>query len=92
MPQVILPPWYDADYQVRKVRREGTIKWQGQLIFIGEALAREPVGLKEIEDGIHVVRFCGRDLGLIDRAQRFHRYAPPRARLRRAVKPDKVEP
>ena len=92
MPQVIMPPWYDADYQVRKVRREGTIKWQGQLIFIGEALAREPVGLKEIEDGIHVVRFCGRDLGLIDRAQRFHRYAPPRARLRRTVKSDNVEP
>jgi transposase InsO family protein len=92
MPKIILPPWYDADHQVRKVRREGTIKWKGQLIFIGEALAREPVGLKETDDGIHVVVFCGRKLGFIDRAQRFHRFAPPRARLRKAVKPDKMEP
>ena len=91
MPKLILPPWYDAAHQVRKVRREGTIKWQGQLIFIGEALAREPVGLKETDDGIHVVVFCGRKLGFIDRAQRFHRFAPPRARLRKAAKPDKME-
>ena len=62
------------------------------MIFIGEALAREPVGICEIDDGIHIVRYCGRDLGIIDRAQRFHRFAPPRARLRKAVKPDKVEP
>jgi len=91
MPKVIAPPWYDADHQVRMVRRTGEIKWCGQLIFIGEALAREPVGLLEVDDGVHVVRFCGRKLGIIDRAQRFHRLAPPRARLRKAVKPDKVE-
>ena len=92
MPKVIVPPWYDADHEVRIVRRTGEIKWRGQLIFIGEALAREPVGLKEIDDGIYIVRFCGRDLGSIDRAQRFHRFAPPRARLRKAMKPDKAEP
>jgi hypothetical protein len=31
-----------------------------------------------------------RDLGLIDDAGRFHRFAPPRARLRSAMKPDNV--
>ena len=92
MPKVIMPPWYDADHEVRTVRREGTIKWRGQLIFIGEALAREPVGLREVDDGAYAIRFCSVNLGIIDRAQRFHRYAPPRARLRKAVKPDKVEP
>lgn len=91
MPRVITPPWYDADHQVRQVRTDGTIKWRGHFIFIGEALAREPVGLSEIDDDVHVVRFCGRDLGVIDRAHRFHRFAPPRARLRKAVKPDKIE-
>lgn len=91
MPKIIAPPWYDADHHVRIVRPTGEIKWRGRLIFIGEALAREPVGLLEVDDGVHAVRFCGRDLGTIDRAQRFHRLAPPRARLRNTVKPDNVE-
>lgn len=91
IPKLITPPWYDADHHVRKVRTDGTIKWRGNLIFIGEALAREPVGLSEIDNSVHVVRFCGRDLGVIDRTHRFHRFAPPRARLRKAVKPDKMK-
>lgn len=92
MPEIIEPPWYDADHQVRMVRRTGEIKWRGALIFIGEALAREPIGLCEIDDGVQLVRFCGRDLGVIDRDKRFHRFAQPRARLRKTAKPDKPEP
>ena len=87
MPAAIKEPWYDPDHEVRRVRRTGEIKWRGEHIFIGEALARETVGLAEIDLGLHIVRFCGRDLGLIDRAGRFHRFAPPRARLRKAPEP-----
>ncbi len=57
----------------------------------GEALIGEPVGLIEQERGGHLVRFCGRTLGLLDAAGRFHRYAPPRARLRSATEPAKEE-
>jgi hypothetical protein len=91
MPTRIETPWYDADHEVRKVRPTGEIKWRGKLIFIGEALAREPVGMAEIDNDTHVVRFCGRDLGTIDRNVRFHRFAPLRARLRKAVKPKRTE-
>jgi hypothetical protein len=56
-------------------------------VFLGEALAGELVGLAELENGGHIVRFCSRDLGLIDRASRFHSFAPPRSRLRCAVEP-----
>ncbi|MCH9809402.1 MAG: hypothetical protein K0U74_16880 [Alphaproteobacteria bacterium] len=35
-------------------------------------------------------RFCDRDIGLIDCTGRFHRFAPPRWRLRSAAKPAKV--
>lgn len=91
MPERIEAPWYDADHEVRKVRSTGEIKWRGKLVFIGEALAREPVGIAEIDNGIHVVRFCGRDLGTINRDVRFRRFAPPRARLRKAAKPDGTE-
>jgi hypothetical protein len=51
-------------------------------VFIGEALAGELVGLAELESGGHMVRFCGRDLGMIGHDLRFLRFAPPRARLR----------
>ena len=91
MPTRIEEPWYEADHEVRKVRPTGEIKWRGKLVFMGEALAREPVGIAEIEDDTHVVRFCGRDLGTIDRNIRFHRFAPPRVRLRKAVKPKRTE-
>ncbi|MBY0307946.1 MAG: integrase core domain-containing protein [Phycisphaerales bacterium] len=92
MPVKIDEPWYDADHEVRRVRPDGTIKWRGEHVFIGEALAGEPVGIAEHERGGHLVRYCGRDLGLIDHAGRFHRFAPPRARLRSAAKPAKMKP
>jgi len=84
MPERIGDPWYDADHEVRRVRPDGQIKWRAELVFIGEALAGELVGLAEHAAG-HIVRFCGRDLGLLDRAGRFRSFAPPRARLRVAA-------
>ena len=80
-------PWYDADHEVRRVHTAGEIKWRGEHIFIGEALAGELVGVTSHDSGGHLVRFHGRDLGLIDRSRRFLRFAPPRARLRCAQEP-----
>jgi transposase InsO family protein len=82
MPSRIEEPWYDAFHQVRRVRTSGEIQWRGQLVFIGEALRGETVGLAEREDGAHLVRFCDVDLGVLDRAGRFRRFAPLRHRLR----------
>jgi transposase InsO family protein len=81
-PAVIAQPWYDADHAVRQVRQQGTIKWLGDEIFIGEALAGEPVGLQPLDQGCQLVRFMTRDLGMIDRTRRFIRFAPPRVRVR----------
>jgi Integrase core domain len=78
-------PWYDADHEVRRVRRNGGwIKWRGAVIFIGWALGDELIGLSEIDDGRHIVRFCGRDL-------RFHPFAPPHARRRSAVETEQAK-
>jgi transposase InsO family protein len=87
LPERLDDAWYDADHEVRRVRHQGTIKWRNELVFIGEALAGEMVGLAEIDSGGHVVRFAGRDLGVIDPHGRFLRFAPPRARLRVALGP-----
>jgi transposase InsO family protein len=78
-------PHYDADHDVRRVSHKGDIKWRGSTIFIGEALAGELIGITELDRGGHLVRFCTRDLGVIDRTQRFRRFAPPRARLHPAT-------
>lgn len=82
LPETLALPWYDADHEVRRVRPDGAIKWRGGEIFIGEALAGEAVGLRVLETGGHLVRFCGRDLGVLDQAGRFVRFAPRRARVR----------
>jgi transposase InsO family protein len=84
MPQRLEEPWYDADHQVRRVRSSGEIKWNGELVFVGEALCGEIVGLAEREDGVRLVRFCDVDLGVLDRQGRFRRFAPLRHRLREA--------
>ena len=82
LPTRLEDPWYDADHQVRRVHCNGGIKWRGEEVFIGEALAGELIGLAEHESGGHIARFCHRDLGVIDQGRRFLRFAPPRARLR----------
>ena len=78
MPDRLDEPWYDADHQVRRVRSSGEIMWKGERVFVTEALISELVGIAELETGDHVVRFCDRDIGLIDRRGRFRRFAPPR--------------
>lgn len=82
VPAHVDDPWYDADHEVRRVRPSGAIKWHGDEVFIGEALSGELVGLSELDKGGWIARFCGRDLGVIDRNRRFLRFAPPRARRR----------
>ena len=59
-------PDYPADYQPRRVRHTGEIKWQGELVFLSEPLANEVVGVVETDDGDAEVHFGPMLLGLID--------------------------
>jgi transposase InsO family protein len=86
MPKRLEDPWYDADHEVRRARTNGEIKWRGEFVFISEALVDELVGLAKLENGDHVIRFCGRDLGILARGGVFRRFAPPRAGLRETPK------
>jgi transposase InsO family protein len=86
MPERIEDPWYDADHEVRRVRRQGEIMWKGDTVFVSEALVGELVGIAELETGEHVVRFCDHDIGRIDHNRVFVRFAPPRPGLH---EPDK---
>jgi len=42
-------PTYPKDWEQRRVRRHGEIKWQGRLRYIGEALVGHLVGLEPIK-------------------------------------------
>jgi len=74
-------PWYDATYQVRRVKATGQIRWQGELVFVSEAVRGEAVGLAETERGDWTVRFMHVELGRIDRQTRRFTPAWHRRRL-----------
>ena len=50
-------PTYPQDYQVRRVRSNGQIKWGGKKRFISEPLIGRLVGIKTVQDGLHQVYF-----------------------------------
>jgi putative transposase len=44
---VLREPEYGDHHEVRRVRHNGEIKWQGRTIYISEALTGEPIGLRD---------------------------------------------
>jgi len=65
---VLREPDYHADAAVRRVRRNGEIKWQGKMIYINTALIGEPVGLTEDDNGTCTACFGPVVLGVIAHA------------------------
>ncbi len=90
MPQSVPEPWYDADHELRRVRRTGEIKWRGKRVFVSEALAGECVGIRPLEDGNGLVRFAELDIGMLNqRENKFLRFGPgrpPRTKARDRTK------
>ena len=83
-PERLEEPWYDAWHEVRRVRTDGSIKWGGDLVFVSEPLAGEPVGIAETDSGHWIVRFADIDLGIIDRrTKKLHAF--------RAARPGRAE-
>ena len=50
---------------VRRVKSNGLIRWHGVLVYISEALAGEPIGLDEGDDGLWTVCYGPILLGLL---------------------------
>ena len=62
-----LPPIeYDSNSVIRQVRHNGEIKWGGDLIYVSQVLAHEPLGLKQIEEQKWEVRYSFHLLGVLD--------------------------
>jgi putative transposase len=75
---VLREPSYGVDHQVRRVRHNGEIRWQGRTIYISAALIGEPVGLIESGDGTWAASYGPVLLGIIaHRGDRLRKPKPP---------------
>jgi len=70
---------YDRDVTVRHVRHNGEIRWGGELIYIAQVLAQEPIGLRKVADDRWEIRYSFHLLGYLDerthtvlKARRWH--------------------
>jgi transposase InsO family protein len=63
-------PAYAGHFEVRSVRSTGMIKWQGEFLFVSEALIGERVGLEETADGVWTVYFGSVALARFDERER----------------------
>ena len=59
-------PEYESGTTVRRVRTNGEIKWQGQMVYLSEALCGEPVGLTPQDDRFWTIRYGPLQIGLLD--------------------------
>jgi transposase InsO family protein len=57
---------YESGVTIRRVRHNGEIKWRGELLYLSEVLAKEPVGLKPFDDGKWELRYSFQLLGVLD--------------------------
>lgn len=48
---------YDLDMTVRSVKGNGEIKWKGHLVYIGSILAKEKVGLIQVDESLWEVYY-----------------------------------
>lgn len=65
---------YGPGVTVRHVRHNGEIKWRGERIYVSEVLAKEPLGLRRIDEEQWEVHFSFYLLGILD--QRLKRIIP----------------
>jgi putative transposase len=86
-PARLADPVYPDDYESRRVRHNGELRWQGELVFLSEALCGEVVGLIENEDGDQEVYFGPLHLGTIDVVELTLRRSMPTSTVRRGGKP-----
>ncbi len=68
------PRGYPDDWQKRKVRPSGQIKWKGRNLQISKALIGQEIGLKPVDEGQWSLHYEGLELGLYD--ERKHRLKP----------------
>ncbi|MNG35200.1 hypothetical protein D3C84_1218780 [compost metagenome] len=57
---------YPQGFLVRRVRYQGTIKWKGGQVYVGQALRGEPIGLYQTDEETWRVYYAALELGRLD--------------------------
>jgi len=57
---------YDDDIVVKKVRHSGELYWKGKYVHVSQSLAKEPIGLKQIDEHLWEVSFSFYPLGTLN--------------------------
>jgi transposase InsO family protein len=65
-PEKMPPIEYPGHFEVRRVSRNGGVKWDGQWLNVGHALLERNVGFEEVDDGIWDVYFGKLAIGRFD--------------------------
>jgi transposase InsO family protein len=65
-PSRLAEPEYPSEWEIRRVRECGTMRWWSSSVFVGRALTDESIGLEPLNDGIWRVWFFRYPLGLFD--------------------------
>jgi len=63
MPATLLEHEYPEGFEARRVRSDGTMKWAGGRVFVGEAMTREMIGVEAIDEGLYHVHLGPKKLG-----------------------------
>lgn len=65
-PLRIPPVEYDGDVVVKRIKNSGEMYWKGKFVHVSQALAKEPVALKQIDDYRWEMRFSFYPLGIFN--------------------------
>ena len=57
---------YPSSYTLRQVKENGALKWKGTELYLSGALAKELVGLEEIDNGVWKIFFSFYPVGVLN--------------------------
>ncbi len=77
MPATLPEHSYPEQFEVRRVRRDGSMKWDGGYVFVGEAMTRERIGVQAVDDGVWHVHLGPLRLGVLHERSRTIVPLPP---------------
>jgi transposase InsO family protein len=79
-------PTYPTAFALRRVRRDGVVRWKMRTVYLAETLADETVGFEEIDNDAWRIYFADVPLGILE-ADRFRRVAASRPARHRPQPP-----
>lgn len=65
-PERVPAPEYPEHFEVRRVSRNGGVRWKSDWLNVGHALIEENVGMEEVNDGVWSVYFGALIIGRFD--------------------------